>query len=263
MSNDTSLPVLPPFVSIILAGGKGTRMNVPYPKVLTDIHGKTLVEYAVAVHEKLGAQRIIVVTGYKGELVRDTLGDRVEYVHQEEQLGTGHAVLTAEPLLKDWDGAVLIAMGDMPFLTPDMFQQLLMALEAGADCAVLGVKWPEGKTVPVWGRFLRTEDGRLAGIVEQKDATDEQQTIRELNVNAYAVRAKDLFLALHQTSQINAQKEYYLTDIVSLLRKDGKQVVPVLTHDADRVVGINTPEELEEAREVHLHRHVGPEHPAA
>lgn len=235
-------------------------MNVPYPKVLTDIHGKTLVEYAVETHEHLGAQRIIVVTGFKGELVRETLGERVEYVHQEEQLGTGHAVLTAESVLKEWDGAVLIAMGDMPFLTEDMFQKLLASLERGADCAVLGVRWPEEKTVPVWGRFLRDADGSLTGIVEQKDATIEQQDIRELNVNAYAVQAKDLFAALHKTSRANVQKEYYLTDIVSLLREEGKRVVPVLTNDADRVVGINTPEELEEAREVHLHRHVGPEH---
>lgn len=234
-------------------------MNVPYPKVLADIHGKTLIEYAVETHELVGAERVIVVTGYKGELVRETLGDRVEYVQQAEQLGTGHAAQQAETLLRDWNGAVLITMGDMPFLTEEMLRSVLDAMQDDVTCVALGANWPEDRELPAWGRFLQAEDGSLAGIVEDKDATDEQKLIRELNASVYAVRAQDLFNVLSKIENNNAQEEYYLTDIVKIFVEEGKKVVRVLTDDVDHVVGINAPEQLEEARELHVHKGLGDE----
>lgn len=241
-----------PFASIILAGGKGTRMNVPYPKVLSELGDKTLVEYAVAAHEEAGASRVIVTTGYKAELVREVFGDRVEYAHQEEQLGTGHAVQQVESLLADWEHPVLMTLGDMPFITPALLRSVLEGLQDGAACALLGARWPTDRELPAWGRFIRDEaSGDLLEIVEEKDATDVQKQIRELNASVYAVSSGvRLFEALRAVDNQNAQEEYYLTDIVSVFRAQGERVVPILTDEVDLLIGVNRPEQLEEARAV-------------
>ena len=232
-------------------------MKVPYPKVLSDVHGQTLAEYCVETHEETGAERIVVITGFKGELVRDVLGERVEYAHQEEQLGTGHAALQAEGTLSDWDGIVMVTMGDMPFLTVDMFRSVLDAMKDDVACVALGLDWPAGKAVPAWGRFIRNEDGSLKEIIEQKDCSSEQAALRELNANVYAARKSDLFRALNAIGKNNAQGEYYLTDIVGVLVAEGKKVATVLTKDAEHMVGINNPDQLQQARELHVHESVG------
>lgn len=266
-------------ISIVLAAGKGTRMGVEAPKVLMDIHGSPMLEFALNGHRDAGVQKIIVVTGYRSDLVCHVVGGSpagpdhmvarngdagplVECVFQKEQLGTGHAVLQAESLLTTYDGIVLISMGDMPFITGDMYKAMLAPLQQDDEvvCSVLGLQWPHDRSMPGFGRFIRSADGSLEAIVEEKDATPAQREIRELNTNVYAVRSKELFAALHRVHNNNAQGEYYLTDIVHLFVQDGKKIVPVITTEIDRAIGVNTPEQLEYARTLHKERGYGGDH---
>ncbi|MBU1178243.1 NTP transferase domain-containing protein [Patescibacteria group bacterium] len=235
-------------ISIILAAGQGTRMKSELPKVLHKIGGKTLVERCVETVEQLDVKRLIVVVGHKQELVREVLGDRVEYVEQAKQLGTGHAVQQAEKLLFDYGGYVFISHGDHPFLTKEMFVELHRACqEQTADAALLTVKSDEYTD---WGRIVRTEDGDVKDIVEAKDASPEIATSKEKNVGFYCFRAQPLFAALKKVSAGNKQEEYYLTDVIGILSEQGQKVVSVITKDYKNIIGINSQADLARADQI-------------
>ncbi len=237
-------------ISVILAAGKGTRLNcIDMPKVMLKIGDKPMIEYSVKTMEDFGVKKIIVVTGFKGELIKNYLKNRVEYVDQKQQLGTGHAVKVAKDLIKEFDGYVLITYGDMPFLIKEMFSSLINKCEQNnLDGCILTVDIK--KNPPEWGRIIRDENMNVLKIVEQKDATEEQLKITEMNTGVYCFKAKALLDNLDLITNKNVQHEYYLTDLVEIMNKKGLKLDTVITTDLENVLGINRPEELEKAKQM-------------
>ncbi len=222
---------------IILAGGKGKRMASELPKVLHEIHGTSMIEYAVEHLREAGVEDVIVVVGYGREQVMERLGDRVRYAVQEEQLGTGHAVQQALPLLAGTSGSVVICYGDMPLLTPATIRALVAAQsQEGIAGAILTVVL---ENPPDFGRIVRNEAGTVRKVVEVKDCTPEELALREVNVGVYCFDSEALQWALPRLDNNNAQHEYYLTDVVGLLAAAGKRVETVRTDNLEETLGIN------------------------
>ncbi|WP_309118209.1 NTP transferase domain-containing protein [Paenibacillus sp.] len=239
--------------AIVLAAGKGTRMQSDLPKVLHRVGGKPMIEHLVDKLEQMNVDDIFVVVGYRGELVKAQLGGRVTYVEQREQLGTAHAVRQAAPLLKGKQGQTLVLLGDTPLLKPSTMERL-MKLQRYTRCpgVVLTtlVDDPTG-----YGRIVRDPfTGHVASIVEDRDALPEQRRIREVNTGNFCFDNQSLFRALPGIRNRNAQQEYYLTDIVPALRRTGAaNVRPALESltliDPAEAIGINTRAQLAEAEQ--------------
>jgi bifunctional UDP-N-acetylglucosamine pyrophosphorylase / glucosamine-1-phosphate N-acetyltransferase len=231
-----------PFSLVVLAAGKGSRMQSDLPKVLHLLAGRSLLEHVLAAGSAIAPERTIVVTGHGGDAVARvarSFDSKVCIAHQENQLGTGHAVATALPALTDFKGKVLVHFGDTPFVRPETLQRLL---DAPYDIAVLGfVAVDPGR----YGRLL-LKDGRLERIVEWKDATEEEREITACNSGLMAVDAEHLRNLLPRLSNSNAAEEYYVTDLVGLGRSDGLTTGAILC-DENETLGINTPEQLREA----------------
>lgn len=248
-SNSSSLPM----AVIILAAGKGTRMNNPdKAKVMFEVSGVPMIDYVVKQALALLPERVIVVVGFQKRSVVSYLEQQspglLEFVVQETQLGTGHAVLQTQPFLKDFQGNVVILSGDVPLLQTQTLIMLSQAHhEARAKATVLSVTAPDPTG---YGRIVRKSDGEFERIVEQKDANNNERCITEINSGIYVVHAPALFSALEQVSDNNAQKEYYLTDIVTILRNQGDSVIAWKCDVFEEVHGINTPEQLEQAQEI-------------
>ncbi len=237
---------------IILAAGKGTRMNNPdKAKVMFELSGKPMIAYVVHQAESLAPERIIAVVGFQKESVMDYLSTafygRLEYAHQDVQLGTGHAVQQAEHLLGTFAGNVLILSGDVPLLRADTLRAFADAHSAsGAVVSVLSVDAPNPAG---YGRIVRIE-GNFERIVEHKDASESERAITEINSGIYLVRASSLFTALREVSNSNVQGEYYLTDIISILRGHGERVIAWKCDAFTEVLGINTIDQLAEAQRI-------------
>ncbi len=209
-------------VTVILAAGKGTRMKSVLPKVLHQAAGKPMVQHVIDAARLAGASRNIVVVGFGAELVRSALRGKVEIVVQAEQLGTGHAVRMAEPLLKAEHGTVMVLCGDTPLLTGALLSRLYEAhKKAGAKATVLTAIMPDATG---YGRVIRSATGAVEKIVEDKDATDEERKVREVNSGIYCFAADALFSALAEVNCDNAQGEYYLPDVLSILREKGEKL---------------------------------------
>ncbi|MEP7119085.1 MAG: bifunctional UDP-N-acetylglucosamine diphosphorylase/glucosamine-1-phosphate N-acetyltransferase GlmU [Acidobacteriota bacterium] len=230
---------------VILAAGKGTRMKSALPKVLHRAGGLPLIEWVVRLARSLGPRSITAVLGHGADDVRAQFAgvDDVRFVRQEPQLGTGHALLQTKTLLSGQSGRVLLLSGDVPLLTRTSVVELLDA-QAATDAAVVvataRVADPSG-----YGRIVR-EGGRLARIVEHRDARDEQRAIDEINSGVYVFALAPLFAALGRVGSANAQGEYYLPDLVGIYRGDGLAVDAVVVADPDEIRGINTKAELAE-----------------
>jgi len=244
------MSTLRPLAVIILAAGKGTRMKNPdMAKVMYPINGRPMVEHVVDLAIAAGAARVVVIVGWQKESVIAHLrssGKPVVCVEQVPQLGTGHAVMQARPLFDDFDGDLLVLSGDVPMLSLSSVQSLIARhRSSGARATVLTATLddPTG-----YGRILRNADGSVCGIVEQKDATHEQRAVREINSGIYLFDAGDLFAALDRLTPDNAQKEYYLTDVVAAFRRKGLRVDAVGAGDSWEVLGVNTLDQLEEIR---------------
>ncbi|MCS7191192.1 MAG: NTP transferase domain-containing protein, partial [Fimbriimonadales bacterium] len=184
--------------AIVMAAGKGTRMKSERPKAITPLLGQPLTAYVLHALEQTGAEPIIVVVGHGADEVRQALGDRYTYAVQAEQLGTGHAVMQAVPYLPAEATHVLVAAGDSPLVTPEVFRALYeTALQTDAACALATALLddPTG-----YGRIVRDSDGNVVGIVEEKDATPEQKAIREVCTSFYCFRADALRDALPRLS---------------------------------------------------------------
>ena len=223
--------------TIILAAGKGTRMKSKLPKVLHRVGGKPMLQHVIDAAKKAGSSREVVVIGSGAELVRETISG-VEFVLQEEQLGTGHAVLSAKKNFEQSKGNVLILCGDTPLLTDKLLQKLTAAHE-NSKCAatVLTAEMPNAAG---YGRVIREEDGTFKKIVEEKDATELEKKIREVNAGVYCFDVQKLFGALDKINNNNSQGEYYLPDALTIL-KDAGEKIGVLTADyADETLGINS-----------------------
>jgi len=234
------------FWTIILAAGKGTRMKSELAKVLHPVGGVPMLSHPVAAARAAGARKIVVVIGHQAEWIRDLFGrDELIFVEQRELLGTGHAVLQAREVFKEYSGAVVILCGDVPLILPETVRALYDRHRSkGAAVTIL-------TTIPAdpagYGRIVKTADGRIMKIVEEKDATAEEKQIREINTGIYCVESRFLFTAVGSLGNRNVQGEYYLTDIVEIAFNKGLRVVTSLTSDPVEVMGINTPEELEKA----------------
>ncbi|MBQ7478566.1 MAG: bifunctional UDP-N-acetylglucosamine diphosphorylase/glucosamine-1-phosphate N-acetyltransferase GlmU [Selenomonadaceae bacterium] len=239
-------------VTVVLAAGKGTRMKSALPKVLHRVGGKHMLQHVLDAAKAAGAKRNIVVTGFGGETVREAIGSQAEFVTQEEQLGTGHAVLQAKPLLEGETGTVMVLCGDTPLLTGELLKKLYDShLEAGAKATVLTAIMPDPTG---YGRIVHMADGTVEKIVEHKDATEEERKIREVNSGIYCFEAKELFSALGEVKNDNAQGEYYLPDVLEILRKQGKKIWAVATEDYESTFGINSRSQLAQAEKILRHR---------
>ncbi len=234
--------------TVILAAGKGTRMKSDLPKVLHKVLGETMVARVVARAKEAGSSRIVVVIGHKKELVEKELtGKNVDFAVQAQQLGTGHAVMITEPELKDFSGDILILAGDVPLLTSETLIKLIRTHhEEEADATVLSAIFddPHG-----YGRIIRTPDGDYSHSVEEKDANDEIRKIKEINSGIYLFKSELLFHYLRFIGTDNIQGEYYLTDVLPLMRKDNKKIALQIADDPDEIQGVNTVDQLGEAEE--------------
>ena len=223
--------------AVVLAAGRGKRMGSDLPKVLHPLSGRTLVSYAIDAVRGAGADEVVVVVGYRRELVEQALADEgVAFAVQTEQRGTGHAVLAAREHLGG-DGDVLVVYGDMPLLTAATLRRLReRRREADAAAVALTITL---ENPPDFGRIVRDEQGRVVRVVEVRDATPEQLALREVNVGAYCFSARHLLPALERLGSDNAQGEYYLTDVVGILVADGLLVETLPTDDLEETLGIN------------------------
>ena len=228
--------------AIILAAGKGTRMKSKMPKVLHKVGGKPMVEHVLEAADAAGASDKIVIVGFGSEQVVDFIGTRARIALQKEQLGTGHAVLQAKDLLQNVKGTALILCGDTPLLEGEelkKFYEAHLASKAAASVLTAETQEPFG-----YGRILRSDQGDVLGIVEEKDATDAQKAIKEINTGIYCVEMPLLFTVLGQLTNANAQGEYYLTDILTKLRANGKKIAGIKTTDFAMIMGINSRKQL-------------------
>ncbi len=230
-------------VAIILAAGKGVRMQSDLPKVFHKLKGKPMLQYVIETVQSLGIDKIYVVVGHKKEMIVDYFKDwPVTFVSQDKQLGTGHAVLMVEQYLKNFLGTVLVLAGDVPLLSKETLKDLIdFHVSNRASVTDLTAELPDALN---YGRIIRDSSGRLLKIVEKKDATPEELKIREINTGTFCFNSKDLFSALDQVKAENAQKEYYLTDTVEILNKAKKPVFARLARDYKETLGVNTKEEL-------------------
>ena len=235
-----------PLSVVILAAGQGKRMHSDIPKVLQRLGGYTLLEHVVRSATALEAHGVYVVYGHGAEDVLASQGHLgVQWVLQEEQLGTGHAVMQALPKISDAD-ILLVLYGDVPLVRPATLKQLTDAAGKG-ELAVLTAKVPDPKG---YGRILRDNAGRVTRIVEEKDATATQRWNDEINTGLMACRADHLRRWLKNVNRDNAQKEYYLTDVIAMAVADGVKVEGVLAEDHNETRGINDKQQLAQAEKV-------------
>ena len=235
-------------VAVILAAGKGTRMKSKLPKVLHKIGGKPMLQHVLDAADAAGAARKVVVVGHEAELVEAMVGEQAQMALQAEQLGTGHAVMQTEAVLKDFCGTVMIICGDTPLLEAaelKKFYEDHVASQAAATVLTAFMDDPAG-----YGRIIRDADGNVLGIVEEKDAVLEQKAIKEINTGIYCVEAPLLFEVLATLTCDTAQGEYYLTDVLAKLNAMGKKVGGVATADSDMIMGINSRRQLAEAENI-------------
>ena len=233
---------------VVLAAGKGTRMKSDLHKVLHPIAGRPMLEHLLASASELAPERQVVVVGSGREQLDAQLGGRAAIAVQDPQLGTGHAVQQAEAALAGFAGDVLILYGDVPFVSPTTMRAMLDRLH-GPDAPAVVVLGFEPADALQYGRVLAHADGRIAKMVEHKDATEEERACTLCNSGLMAVRSEDLFALVSRVGNANSQGEYYLVDIVNIANADGRTCAVVTTADPDEVAGINSRAELAEAEE--------------
>ena len=231
-------------LAIVLAAGKGTRMKSDLPKVLVPVNGRPMIRYVIDGLREAGIDRVAVVVGYQADLVRQELADEpgVSFALQEEQLGTGHAVMTCRDELVDQEGPVVIVTGDSPMLQASSVKALLDDYASTSPACLLGTAHRDDPTG--LGRIVRDADGAFTGIVEHKDATPEQLEITEVNMSTYVFEPGALRTALDALTTDNAQGEYYITDAPGILLGMGKQVRALAALQPCEALSINTPDDL-------------------
>jgi UDP-N-acetylglucosamine diphosphorylase/glucosamine-1-phosphate N-acetyltransferase len=231
-------------VAIILAAGKGKRMGSDLPKVLVPVCGRPMIRYVIDAVRATGINRILVVVGYRADLVRRELADLkdLEFVVQDEQLGTGHAIMMCEDRLVGHEGPVLILAGDSPMVQVSSLRSLLAEFSVRRPACLMGTG---KKANPAGlGRIVRDRRGEFSAIVEEKDATPKQRSITEVNLSTYVFRPDALLSSLKQLTANNVQGEYYLTDCPGVLKADGQPVDALCVLQPSEALSINTREEL-------------------
>ncbi len=234
--------------ALILAAGDGKRMKSELPKVLHKVCGKELIAHVLKAVSRISDDAPIVVTGNKRELIESLLKDKARFVVQPERRGTAHAVLCAKDYLEGREGYVTVTAGDMPLITEQTFEILLQkTVSEGLDACVLTavVENADG-----YGRILRDEKNGVYGIVEHRDASEEQKKIQEINTSVYCFKVDSLLDALKKVRNNNVQGELYLTDTLAILKEEGKKIGACILEDAMEAMGINDRVQLAQAEKV-------------
>lgn len=246
--------------AVILAAGKGTRMQSDLPKVCHPVGGRPMVCAVVDVCLQAGCDRVVVVVGYKQELVRDALaeyGDKVVYAVQEEQLGTGHAVMSAVDAYKDIDTIntdIFVLCGDGPLIRTDTLNKLLdlhRSSGAAGTLATSRIQDPSG-----YGRIVRDDSGSFARIIEQKNATPDELNINEVNPSYYCVNAQAMFDALNKVKRNELTGEYYITDIFEFMLDANQRVEVIDAVPPEDILSINTLEHLAQIDAIYRARQI-------
>lgn len=234
--------------SIILAAGQGTRMKSKLYKVLHPVCGKPMVQHVVDQVSRLKMEQIVTVVGYGAEKVKEQLDGQTTFVLQEEQLGTAHAVLQAKPLLGNKEGITLVVCGDTPLIRAETMQALIDLHEKSNAKATILTAFADDPTG--YGRIIRNEEGLVSRIVEHKDATEDEKKVKEINTGTYCFDNLALFQALEKVSNDNAQGEYYLPDVIEILKSEGEIVAAYQTNQMDETLGVNDRVALAEAEKI-------------
>ncbi len=236
-----------PSAAIILAAGRSTRMKSKTPKPLHPVCGVPMTEHIIRACREAGVKRIVVVVGHEAERVKEGLqAEDVEFALQEKPLGTGHAVRSAEALLRDWEGTILILAGDVPLLPSKPLEDLIAHHNAkGATATLLTMEVPNASQYG-YGRIARDENGYFQKIVEQKDATPEELLLTECNPSIYAFQAEALWRSLESLTPANKQGEYYFTDTLQILSREGAKIEILTGVSPEDVTGVNSRVELAE-----------------
>ena len=231
---------------VVLAAGKGTRMNSDLPKVLHKLQSKPLIDYVIDESELLNPKEIILVVGFKKESVIKHTESRInlKYATQIEQLGTGHAVLQTNELLKNKRGHILILYGDVPNIKASTLQPIVNDhISNNRDLTLITAEIddPTG-----YGRIIRDKNGNLLKIIEEKDCSDNEKKIKEWNPGIYIFKIPEVFEILNNIKTNNASKEYYLTDAIGLAQQSNMQIKAIKITNSDEVIGVNTADQLKE-----------------
>ncbi len=238
------------FAVVILAAGEGKRMKSALPKVLHQVCAKPMIDYVLETVRDLRPDKVLIVVGHGADKVRDNLKreNSLKLVFQEKQLGTGHAVLKCEKELADFSGTVLVLSGDTPLLSGDTLKNLLeLHLKSKAAATLLSANL-EGLTG--YGRIIRSQMGEVERIIEEKDASKEERNISEVNTGTYCFDKEKLFLALKEVKCENVQKEFYLTDVIEILKRKKEKVAVLLARDEKEVLGVNSRSQLVEVDKI-------------
>ena len=244
-------------MAIVMAAGKGTRMKSKKSKLVQKIYGKEIVKRAVENAKKAGVHNIVAVVGYMKEEVIEVLGTEVQYAIQEEMLGTGHAVMQAQKYLEGKKGKVLVLNGDVPLLRPETLNRLLNKSIENKECATLLTAIYDNPTG--YGRIVRDEGGNIEAIVEEKDTTEDQKQIKEINAGIYCFDIEALLEALKEIKPNNAQGEYYITDVIEIMNAKGLKTGAVIVEDNTEILGVNDRIQLEMLTKV-LQMRINTEH---
>ena len=236
------------FTSVILAAGMGTRMKSKMPKVLHKVCGKPLSKWVIDASKAAGSDKVCAVVGHKAETVKEVLGDVCEFALQAEQKGTGHAIMQAIDVIKNSKGEVVILNGDTPLITAETINKAIEYHKNNGNQATVITAILDDATG--YGRIVRDNDGSVLKIVEQKDASEEEKKINEVNSGMYVFDAQSLVYALDKITPNNAQGEYYLTDTLEILLSAGKKIGGYAISDNDEIRGINDRVQLNEAENI-------------
>lgn len=234
--------------AIVLAAGQGTRMKSKLYKVLHPVLGQPMIRYVMDGLKPSEVEELVTVVGHGAEAVMAEIGEASQFVIQKEQLGTAHAVLEAESLLRDKQGTTMVVCGDTPLITSETFAQLFEyheSVQSKATILTTKVADPTG-----YGRVLRSDDEDVTRIVEHKDATAEEKLVNEINTGTYCFDNEALFKALDKVDNDNAQGEYYLPDVIEILKAEGEKVTAFTTEDEDETMGVNDRVALANAEKV-------------
>ena len=238
-------------LAIIMAAGEGKRMKSTLPKVLHTICGRSMLEWVKRSISDCCAKPVVVV-GHGREKIMETMQDSVIYAVQEEQKGTGHAVMTAYRFLEDRSGLAVVTAGDMPLVTKQTINKLVERTQSGGYDACMVTMKPRNTTG--YGRVVRLPSGKVARIIEERDATEEEKAIVEVNASVYCFRIQKLLPCLDRLSNNNDQGEYYLTDVIEMLARNEGGVTTLLCEDPEECLGVNDRVQLAQANKVMTRR---------